>query len=107
MQMPAKKTARTTKSKTKTKATAKPVRAKKPAAKTPKTAKTTNKKVAVAKEPKKQKYFRTGEKNPQSGLYAHFCKAKGEKSTIPLSKSETFPPCRTCGSVKWVLVMAA
>ena len=59
------------------------------------------------KEPKKQKFFRTGEKNPQSGLYAHFCKAKGEKSTIPLSKSETFPPCRTCGSVKWVLVMAA
>ncbi|MCW4000525.1 MAG: YjzC family protein [Candidatus Bathyarchaeota archaeon] len=80
----------------------------KPAAKTPKTAKpkaTPTKK--AAKEPKKQKFFRTGEKNPQSGLYAHFCKAKGEKSTIPLSKSETFPPCRNCGSVKWVLVMAA
>ena len=54
-----------------------------------------------------KKFFRTGEKCPESGLYEHFCKSKGEKSRIPLSKTETFPPCRTCGSVKWVLVMAA
>ncbi len=56
---------------------------------------------------KKGKFYRTGEKCPASGLYTHFCKDKGEKSTIPLSKTETFPPCRTCGSVKWTLVMAA
>jgi hypothetical protein len=38
----------------------------------------------------------------------HLCIGKaGEKNTIPLSKSETFPPCRSCGSVKWTLVMAA
>jgi hypothetical protein len=64
-------------------------------------------KAKLAKEPKKQKFFRTGEKCPESGLYSHFCKDKGEKATIPLSKTETFPPCRTCGSVKWTLVMAA
>jgi hypothetical protein len=34
-------------------------------------------------------------------------KNKGEKARILLSKTEAFPPCRTCGSVKWVLVMAA
>jgi hypothetical protein len=62
---------------------------------------------AATKEPKKQKFFRTGEKCPESGLYSHFCSGKGEKSTIPLSKTETFPPCRACGSVKWTLVMAA
>ena len=54
-----------------------------------------------------KKLFRTGEKCPESGLYEHFCKNKGEKARIPLSKTETFPPCRTCGSVKWVLVIAA
>ena len=54
-----------------------------------------------------KKLFRTGEKCPESGLYEHFCKSKSEKARIPLSKTETFPPCRTCGSVKWVLVMAA
>jgi len=53
-----------------------------------------------------KKVYRTGEKCPESGLLAHFCKEKGEKSNIPLSKSETFPPCRTCGSVKWTLTMA-
>ncbi len=56
---------------------------------------------------KKPKFFRTGEKCPESGLYEHFCKDKGENARIPLSKTETFPPCRTCGSVKWVLSMAA
>jgi len=61
----------------------------------------------TAKETKSRKFFRTGEKCPTSGLYAHFCEEKGEKSKIPLSKTETFPPCRTCGSVKWTLVMAA
>jgi hypothetical protein len=64
-------------------------------------------KAKPAAESKKQKFYRTGEKCPASGLYAHFCKGKGEKSTIPLSKNETFPPCRTCGSVKWTLIMAA
>ncbi len=58
------------------------------------------------KEPK-HKFYRTGEKCPESGLYGHFCKEKGEDSKIPLSKSETFPPCRTCGSVKWKLIMSA
>jgi hypothetical protein len=60
-----------------------------------------------AKEVKPKKYYRTGEKCPMSGLWAHFCKDKGEKTTIPLSKTETFPPCRTCDSVRWFLVMAA
>jgi hypothetical protein len=58
-------------------------------------------------EQKQKKFYRTGEKCPESGLWSHFCKEKGEKSNIPLSKSETFPPCRTCGSVKWTLKMAA
>jgi hypothetical protein len=64
------------------------------------------KKKAIAEKPTK-KFYRTGEKCPVSGLWAHYCKEKGEKSNIPLSKSETFPPCRTCGSVRWTLVMAA
>ncbi len=64
-------------------------------------------KTTTSKTPKKQTVYTTGEKCPQSGLYTHFCIGKGEKSTIPLSKTETFPPCRACGSVKWTLVMAA
>jgi hypothetical protein len=48
-----------------------------------------------------KKAFRTGEKCPESGLYDHFCKEKSERTHIPLSK------CRTCGSVRWTLVMAA
>ncbi|MCL5949182.1 MAG: hypothetical protein M1490_01730 [Candidatus Bathyarchaeota archaeon] len=63
------------------------------------------KKAATKKSTKKS--YRTGEKCPESGLYEHFCKDKKEKARIPLSKTETFPPCRTCGSVKWALVMAA
>jgi hypothetical protein len=65
------------------------------------------KKTAPSKKPATKKSYRTGEKCPESGLWSHFCKEKGEKATIPLSKSETFPPCRTCGSVKWSLGMAA
>ena len=68
------------------------------------------KKKAEKSTPKKatsKKAFRTGEKCPESGLWSHFCKEKGEKATIPLSKTETYPPCRTCGSVRWTLVMAA
>jgi hypothetical protein len=61
----------------------------------------------TAPKAKQKKLYRTGEKCPESGLWSHFCKEKCEKSAIPLSKSETFPPCRTCGSVKWSLVMAA
>lgn len=60
-----------------------------------------------AKASKKQKFYRTGEKCPESGLWEHFCKEKHEESGIPLSKTETFPPCRTCGSVKWKLRVAA
>ncbi len=62
---------------------------------------------APKKAAKTQKFFRTGEKCPESGLWEHFCKEKGDQSKIPLSKTETFPPCRTCGSVKWTLVMSA
>jgi hypothetical protein len=89
---------------------------KKPAKKAASKPKTTPKPKAVAptkaksakKEEKPQKFYRTGEKCPTSGLYAHPCTGKnGEKNTIPLSKTETFPPCRACGSVKWTLVMAA
>ncbi len=65
------------------------------------------KKAPAVKKDAKKKSYQTGEKCPESGLWAHFCKEKGEKSSIPLSKLETFPPCRTCGSVKWSLVMAA
>ena len=64
-------------------------------------------KAKQVREAKKQKFYRTGEKCPESGLYEHFCKDKGEGSKKPLSKTETFPPCRTCGSVKWILVMSA
>jgi hypothetical protein len=93
---PAKKPASKPKKATKPKATPKPK-----AATTPKT-KTTQ------KEAKSKKFYRTGEKCPASGLYTHPCIGKaGEKNTIPLSKTETFPPCRACGSVKWTLVMAA
>ena len=35
-----------------------------------------------------KKFLRTGEKCPESGLYEHFCKSKGEKSRIPLSKTD-------------------
>ncbi len=60
-------------------------------------------------KPKKEtvKYYRTGEKCPESGLYEHFCKEKQGGARIPLSKTETFPPCRTCGSVRWKLIMSA
>ena len=84
----------------------KPVRKPKKASKPKASAKTKPKK--ASKELKIQKFYRTGEKCPQSGLYTHQCAGKnGEKNTIPLSKAETFPPCRACGSVKWSLVMAA
>jgi hypothetical protein len=88
--MPEKKAAAKPKAKTKPIAQAKPKAKTKPKAQ----AKTT-------------KFFRTGEKCPESGLYEHFCKEKGDGARIPLSKSETFPPCRTCGSVKWKLIMSA
>jgi len=92
--MPAKKPAK--------KSAPKPKTASKPKASTKTKPKTTS------KEPKKQRFFRTGEKCPQSGLYTPPCTGKnGEKNTIPLSKAETFPPCRACGAVKWTLVMAA
>lgn len=96
--MPEKKTAKKTAPKPKTASKVKPKATSKPKTK-----------AAPKKEtPKTQKFFRTGEKCPTSGLYAHPCIGKGGgKNTIPLSKTETFPPCRSCGSVKWTLVMAA
>ncbi len=102
--MPEKKNAKKVAPKAKAKAASKA----KPKAE-PKTAPAAKTKAAAKKEePKTQKFFRTGEICPQSGLYMHLCVGKaGEKNTIPLSKTETFPPCRSCGSVKWVLVMAA
>lgn len=86
---------------------AKVTKAKTVAAKTKTTPKTKVASKAKAAKENKSKVYSTGEKCPASGLYEHFCKDKGENSRIPLSKTETFPPCRTCGSVKWVLVMAA
>jgi hypothetical protein len=103
---PAPKAKTAPKAKPKTAPKAKPKATPKAVAKTAPAAKT---KAAIKKEDAKaQPFFRTGEKCPQSGLYMHYCISKnGEKNTIPLSKTETFPPCRGCGSVKWTLVMAA
>jgi hypothetical protein len=64
-------------------------------------------KAEQTRQAKKRRFFRTGEKCPESGLWEHFCKEKGTGSRIPLSQTETFPPCRTCGSVKWTLTMSA
>jgi|GEM_PF-2977484 len=117
--MAAKKTAKKKASKPKTTPKAKaapktkPKTAAKPKPKTtpkvkPKTAPKPKTPATKKEAPKEQKTFRTGEKCPRSGLYMHYCDGKeGGKNTIPLSKSETFPPCRSCGSVKWTLVMAA
>jgi len=107
---PKTKAAKTAKPKKAVKAAPKRKVAKKAVAAKPKTAASKTKtapKAKAAKENKGTKFFSTGEKCPESGLYEHFCKDKGENARIPLSKTETFPPCRTCGSVKWVLVMAA
>jgi hypothetical protein len=112
--MPEKKSAKKVAPKAKTAPKAKPKTTTKAKPKTtpkatPKTAPAAKAKAAAKKEaPKEKKFFRTGEKCPQSGLYMHYCIGKdGGKNTIPLSKTETFPPCRGCGSVKWTLVMAA
>jgi hypothetical protein len=45
-----------------------------------------------------KKLFRTSEKCSESGLYEELCKSNSEKARIPLSKTETFLSCRTCGS---------
>ncbi len=112
---PKTKAAKTAKAKKAIKAASKPKVAKKVKVAKAKTAAVKTKTAPKAKAPSKAKateekgpkVYSTGEKCPASGLYEHFCKDKGENSRIPLSKTETFPPCRTCGSVKWVLVMAA
>jgi len=44
----------------------------------------------------------TGEKCQQSGIYRPSCGCM----QIALSKGDTFPPCRTHGSVTWILVQA-
>ena len=53
--------------------------------------------------------FRTGEKNPVSGVFACVrCENAGRANTIPLSKAETFPPCSKCSSaVTWRLARYA
>jgi hypothetical protein len=53
--------------------------------------------------------FRTGEKNPVSGVFSCVrCENAGRQNTIPLSKSETFPPCSKCSAaVTWRLVRYA
>ncbi len=106
---PKSKAAKPAKAKKAVKAVAKPKVAKKVVVAKAKTASLKTKTAPKAKATKKKqpKKFSTGEKCPESGLYEHFCKDKGENARIPLSKTETFPPCRTCGSVKWILVMAA
>lgn len=49
--------------------------------------------------------FRTGEKNPVSGIYACVqCEKAARRNTIPLTKGETFPPCSKCSAgVTWRL----
>jgi hypothetical protein len=49
--------------------------------------------------------YRTGEKNPISGVFACVrCENAGRQNTIPLSKGETFPPCAKCSAaVTWRL----
>jgi hypothetical protein len=57
--------------------------------------------------------YRTGEKAPVSGRYdfvrhtspASSCEPTNAEQSIPLSKGETFPPCRSCKTgVVWRLV---
>ncbi len=45
----------------------------------------------------------TGQKCTQSGIYQSVC---SDKLQIALSKGDTFPPCRTHGSVTWNLIRA-
>jgi len=47
--------------------------------------------------------FRTGDVNPESGLF--LCIDCGE--IIPLSRDERFPPCSDCGSTTWMMVAQA
>ncbi len=46
-------------------------------------------------------------KNVQNQGFGLIFARKHNEARIPLSRSETFHPCRTCGSVRWKLVMAA
>lgn len=45
----------------------------------------------------------TSQKCEQSGIYRSGCACKTQ---IALSKGDTFPPCRTHGSVTWTLIQA-
>lgn len=45
----------------------------------------------------------TAQKCTQSGIYQSTC---SDKLQIALSKGDTFPPCRTHGSVTWTLKQA-
>jgi hypothetical protein len=46
--------------------------------------------------------FKTGEKNPESGVYLFVKHTDGTinhttaETLIPLTKDETFPPCKSC-----------
>jgi hypothetical protein len=53
--------------------------------------------------------FKTGEKNPVSGVFECVrCRNAGRQNEIPLSATETFPPCRKCSAaVSWRLVRYA
>jgi len=60
--------------------------------------------------------FKTGQKAPESGLYLYNgpsngkigCKPTSEEMIIPLSKDETFPPIKSCGSsANWKLYRKA
>lgn len=63
--------------------------------------------------------FNIGQVCPESGIYRLTqctCKEKGgcevseEQYTIPLTKGEKFPPCRSCGNggdIKWEFVRRA
>lgn len=46
---------------------------------------------------------KTSDKCQQSGIYRSTC---SDRIEIALSKGDTFPPCRTHGSVTWNLVRA-
>lgn len=47
--------------------------------------------------------YRTGENNPESGLYD----CDGCDEIIPLSAGERFPPCASCGETTWRMVAVA
>jgi hypothetical protein len=54
--------------------------------------------------------YHTAQTNPQSGVYrlVSCTEVSPAQYEIPLSKGETFPPCRSCrGAARWKLVRLA